>query len=258
MTIHGIVKNNHIGEKYGIYTITDVMPEKSDDGHKIYKGICEECGYERCAKLSSFKQRPVQECNHKNSLSTDQINQWYEQNKIQCLCCGADIPLNNLCFNEYKKRKFCNNSCAASYNNKIDKEKYKKRSKEKKTRYCKNCGKEIKYPNQYCSQKCQHEYAYKTYIERWKNGKESGTIKHGPTKQVKRYIKEKYNNQCCKCGWNEVNPVTGKVPVEIHHIDGNYKNNKEENLELLCPNCHSLTSSYRALNCGDGRKDRYK
>ena len=234
------------------------MSETSNDRHKIYEGICCECGHARYARLSAFKQKPVQECNHRPLLNKEQIDKWYEKNKIQCLCCGKDIPLNNLGFNEYKKRKFCDNSCSATYNNKNDKEKYKKRKQEKHNNFCKNCGKQIKHKNQYCSQKCQHEYKYKESVQKWKNGELSGTVKDGAAEFIKKYIKEKYNNQCCKCGWHEINPSTGKIPVEIHHVDGDYTNNKEENLELLCPNCHSLTPTYKALNCGDGRKDRYK
>lgn len=36
-----------------------------------------------------------------------------------------------------------------------------------------------------------------------------------------------------------------KLTFEIHHKDGNRKNNKRENVELLCPNCHSLTKYWR-------------
>ena len=39
-----------------------------------------------------------------------------------------------------------------------------------------------------------------------------------------------------------------EIPLEIHHIDGNHKNNKLENLQILCPNCHSLTTNYRGKN----------
>jgi len=45
--------------------------------------------------------------------------------------------------------------------------------------------------------------------------------------------------------------------MEIEHIDGNYLNNKENNLTVLCPNCHSLTSTYKGTN-KNGRKTRNK
>jgi 5-methylcytosine-specific restriction endonuclease McrA len=37
--------------------------------------------------------------------------------------------------------------------------------------------------------------------------------------------------------------------------DGDATNNKEENLTLLCPNCHSLTPTYRGANKGNGKRD---
>ncbi len=42
----------------------------------------------------------------------------------------------------------------------------------------------------------------------------------------------------------------------MNHIDGNSENNKEKNLELLCPNCHSLTPNFKGLNKGNGRHSR--
>jgi 5-methylcytosine-specific restriction endonuclease McrA len=50
-----------------------------------------------------------------------------------------------------------------------------------------------------------------------------------------------------------VHPQTGRIPLEIDHIDGDSGHNTEGNLRLLCPNCHSLTPSYRNLNKGNGR-----
>jgi hypothetical protein len=35
-----------------------------------------------------------------------------------------------------------------------------------------------------------------------------------------------------------------KIPLELHHIDGNNENNNLDNLEILCPNCHALTDTY--------------
>jgi hypothetical protein len=52
-----------------------------------------------------------------------------------------------------------------------------------------------------------------------------------------------------KCNNCELTDWLGNpIPLELEHIDGNSSNNKLENLELLCPNCHSLTDTYRGKN----------
>lgn len=38
------------------------------------------------------------------------------------------------------------------------------------------------------------------------------------------------------------------IPLEVHHIDGDKLNNELINLQLLCPNCHALTTNYRGKN----------
>jgi hypothetical protein len=38
------------------------------------------------------------------------------------------------------------------------------------------------------------------------------------------------------------------IPLELHHIDGDHRNNSLSNLKLLCPNCHALTENYRGKN----------
>lgn len=127
-----------------------------------------------------------------------------------------------------------------------------------KVNYCLNCGKEITPKHKYCDLNCQHEFEYKQYINNWKNGKESGLKgEYGVSSYIKRYLFNKYNSSCQCCGWNKRNEHTKNIPLEIHHIDGNYLNNSEENLQLLCPNCHSLTETYKNHN-KDGRKGRKK
>ena len=123
------------------------------------------------------------------------------------------------------------------------------------TRHCLNCGKELDYSaKKYCSNDCQAQYEYTSYIERWKNGEESGVIgKYATSKYIRKYLFNKYSNKCQKCGLGEVNPSTGLIPLQIHHKDGNCVNNSEDNLELLCPNCHSLTETYGSLNVNSSR-----
>lgn len=123
---------------------------------------------------------------------------------------------------------------------------------------CLTCRKEPARPGyKYCSNACQHAYQRKVYLENWKAGKKSGLRVTGiVTNPVKRYLRMKYKNRCCLCRWSRVNPKTGLVPLVADHIDGNWRNNTESNLRLICPNCDSLSPTYAALNKGNGRKRR--
>lgn len=130
---------------------------------------------------------------------------------------------------------------------------------QRKIKYCKNCGKELNERHKtYCDNHCQMEFQYKQYIEKWKNGLEDGLRgEYQVSLYIRRYLFEKYENKCAVCGWSEFNIWTGCIPLEVHHIDGNYKHNEESNLTLLCPNCHSLTETYKNAN-KNGRTERKK
>ena len=134
-------------------------------------------------------------------------------------------------------------------------------SKRAKSSFCLFCGMEF-HPNyssfgRYCSTKCQQNYANKLRVEKWLNGYDNPVNTNGLLRPwARRYLFEKFKNKCCLCGWGEINKTTGKIPLEVDHIDGNYKNNEISNLRLLCPNCHSLTSNYKSLNKGKGRSKR--
>jgi len=173
------------------------------------------------------------------------------------------------------ENRFCSRSCANSYSREQDKCGTKivncidcgkeievdKRASSKQCKcinckkdktnnqFCLNCGEPVRLKiHKYCSKKCQMDFQYKQFIEDWKQLKKSGNIslksELSISGYVKKYIKEKFENKCCKCDWAELNKFTNSVPLEIHHIDGNPQNTIEENLELICPNCHSLTQSH--------------
>jgi len=94
----------------------------------------------------------------------------------------------------------------------------------------------------------------KEKIKLWKEGKLSGLRgKTATARWLKDYILEKYNHKCSECGWAETNKYTGLVPLELEHKDGDFRNNLEENLTILCPNCHSLTGTYKGANKKKGR-----
>ena len=58
--------------------------------------------------------------------------------------------------------------------------------------------------------------------------------------------------QDCKCNNCGNDKWLGyDIMLEIEHKDGNHSNNNRENLEMLCPNCHSLTTTWRGRNKRD-------
>jgi len=136
-------------------------------------------------------------------------------------------------------------------------------SRRKKPSFCLFCDKQFHshYSSfgKYCSLVCQHQYQTKLEIEKWLRGEDNPINTNGLLRPWARlYLFEIFKNKCCLCGWREINKTTGKIPLEVDHIDGNYKNNNILNLRLLCPNCHSLTSNYKSLNKGNGRGKRNK
>jgi DNA-binding CsgD family transcriptional regulator/5-methylcytosine-specific restriction endonuclease McrA len=60
---------------------------------------------------------------------------------------------------------------------------------------------------------------------------------------VKEGLKER---RCERCGLDEWRGTS--LSLALHHINGDRLDNRLENLELLCPNCHSQTGTYSGRN----------
>jgi hypothetical protein len=123
---------------------------------------------------------------------------------------------------------------------------------EKKCIYCgeiyKGSGKK------YCSNQCQNDDLRMNRVKGWLNGDHSGMRgKTSTARWIKWYLIKERGEKCELCDWNERNPFTNNIPIELEHIDGDFTNNHIDNLKLICPNCHSLTSTYKSLNNGKGR-----
>lgn len=166
------------------------------------------------------------------------------------------------CNTEFKSlisehRKFCCSSCNTTYHN-IGRNRHISEIKDFcEIFYCNFCQNVHKYKKQkFCSSKCAANFKTFEIFKKIENG--NTTLYY---KNYKNYLIYKHGEKCMKCGWNEKNPYSGKIPIELEHKDGNSENNSLDNLELLCPNCHSLTKTYKALNIGNGRhirRERYK
>lgn len=169
----------------------------------------------------------------------------YEKSPKFCEQCKIiKIP-----YNQKNTNRFCSHSCAATFSN-------LKRSR-KKELICKMCKKlTLGTGKIYCSSLCQVKYQNQQKIFESENGGRSASAQC-----YKRYLIWNFGAKCMKCGWNEIHSITNKVPIELNHIDGNSENNKLANLEIICPNCHSLTPNFKGLNAGNGRvrrRERYR
>lgn len=120
------------------------------------------------------------------------------------------------------------------------------RNREKKEKKCLNCKNDIPNRNEYCNNKCQFEYQNEKKVKEWLDGKiitTYGSIVISQT--IRKYLFKIHDSKCQQCGWGETNVYNSKTPLEVDHIDGDSQNNVFENLKLLCPNCHSLTKTYK-------------
>ncbi|MEU9410363.1 HNH endonuclease signature motif containing protein [Streptomyces sp. NPDC048281] len=71
-----------------------------------------------------------------------------------------------------------------------------------------------------------------------------------PSYRLKRAMREVgVEESCALCGIEAV-WLGEPLPLEVDHVDGDWRNNRIENLRLLCPNCHSTTDSYRGRGKG--------
>jgi hypothetical protein len=175
---------------------------------------------------------------HPNILSASKLNNKkshdlavarYMAHPSICRECAGVIPVVKRVA-DAKKKSFCDRSCSATFYN-------RKRIKPKVLKISRS----------------------KLYIDSWLRGEISGNTRSGGgavSSIIKRWLRERSGNKCEKCGWSEVNRKTGIVPIQTNHKDGNSNNSRPENLEIICPNCHSLTDNYGALNKGNGRTAR--
>jgi hypothetical protein len=96
-------------------------------------------------------------------------------------------------------------------------------------RLCENsCGKRVSQAKaRFCSQQCNQDDRFALRL------KVSLAGLYPPVANtvgfLHRVLAHLHGDGCARCGWAERNPVTGKVPVEVEHIAGNWTNNDPSN-----------------------------
>lgn len=201
-------------------------------------------------------------CGSKNSNEFCNLNcKRYLKNKInkftrpwpikKCLNCDKFFPLVHKpnCGKPTvvdKSKKFCSQSCSATFSNSNKFPKFKIK--------CKNCKQDIgKYKSassKFCNVSCMRQFKSleKTAkINVWltggcgkEAGKSSGKIKSDY--RVAFLKSKKYT--CEDCGFTGENRRTGASIIQVDHVNGDSSDNRVGNLRALCPNCHAMTETF--------------
>lgn len=133
------------------------------------------------------------------------------------------------------------------------------RSGEIKDNPCAICGSLTARRNTYCSIGCANEATNQAKLGRWlegdmsvlpSNARRTGVI----TTWARRYILERADSKCERCGWDGLCDCTDSPVLQIHHIDHDYTNLSPNNLEVICPNCHALHHACNPVDAGQGRR----
>ena len=156
----------------------------------------------------------------------DKAGQRRRAQKKNCKFCGTEFLAR---LKEYKPKLYCSDKCYRDDN-----------KAEIITQNCCWCKKEFskeindfkpsKSGLRFCTRKCKDE------------AQRIGGIReimppHYGANEVHNYstlLEESINPACCGCGENR------RYLLCVHHIDGKHSNDKDENLEIVCANCHKL------------------
>jgi hypothetical protein len=125
-------------------------------------------------------------------------------------------------------------------------------------RTCANgCGRAIRAnAMHYCSHNCRNGHYRTRVIALWLDG--ALPPRATMLSVLRAHLIETAGRQCQRCGWGVRNPYSGRLPLEIEHVDGDWSNDAPNNLIVLCPNCHALTRTFKGANRGKGRPFRGK
>jgi len=167
---------------------------------------------------------------------------------------------------EYASGRFCSAKCSRSFSTSKNRAEINKKvsnslsgRSSNKHEKCDTCNRLFGSKNTLDSHK-EHcsENQNKVLRDRKKSQMIEKELSHPFEKIKKSYRKEKILRdqlgKCNKCGLDKW--LGEEITLELEHKDGNHSNDSRENLELLCPNCHSMTNTWRGRNKRNEKRRR--
>jgi len=145
----------------------------------------------------------------------------------QCPKCSKDFDS----YSKWGEKKFCSRSCANSRT-------FTEESKKKKSKALKGRKLSFNINDKESWIAKIKETALQKYL--------STPFEDLGIENKRRRVFEEQNYCCANCSISEWQGHT--ISLELEHKDGNRQNNKRDNLEGLCPNCHSITETWRGRN----------
>lgn len=112
---------------------------------------------------------------------------------------------------------------------------------------------------------CQQRFGFSR--ETWNSARLRGAVKsRPPAMSIERLLSGRRNrshvkqrlidaglkdNRCERCGTEDW--LGAPLSMALHHVNGDGQDNRLENLQMLCPNCHAQTENFAGRNRGVGR-----
>ena len=142
--------------------------------------------------------------------------QWKAKNQTIVKCCAICNKEFNVISHREQTAKYCSNECRYQA----------MKGRGSVQHFCQHCNKEFwdspSKKRKFCSKSCVNKSSKQTFEPTF------STVR-------KAMLRRNMLVKCERCGFDSIPAILG-----VHHKDRNRKNNKLENLEVLCPNCHSI------------------
>jgi len=171
-----------------------------------YRINCKRCGREIISK-----NRQPKLCSYcKKEVEKERI----QRKAKQCPVCGK------MFLPKSSRQKFCSQKCVA------------KNRTTSIVVYCEYCGKKITRTARQLENSKRHFCSYKCFLKDMR--KNNGGKPLRVSKQMRETVLVATDNKCSICGKRPIPPDS----LEIHHINGNPRDNRLENIIALCKSCH--------------------